>query len=195
MYFKLAWRNIWRNKRRSFITIGSILFAVFFALIMRSFQEGMYEMMIDSMVSVSTGHLQVHKQGYWDDRSIDNTMELDEEILNEMKSIDHVNRVCPRIESFAWISADQLGRGAILIGLDPEVDVMDLNDKLVDGAVAGMNDNSVMIGEGMAEYFGVKIGDTLVLLGQGYHAQTAAAIYPVGGILHFGNPRFSEYYG
>ena len=83
MNFKLAWRNIWRNKRRSFITIGSILFAVFFALIMRSFQEGMYEMMIDNMVSISTGHLQVHKEGYWEDRSIDNIMTLDQDVLKE----------------------------------------------------------------------------------------------------------------
>jgi len=192
MYFKLAWRNIWRNKRRSFITIGSILFAVFFALIMRSFQEGMYEMMIDNMVSISTGHLQVHKEGYWEDRSIDNIMTLDQDVLKEINSIANVNRACPRIESFAWITADNLGRGALLIGLDPKVDVMELDDKLVDGEVVGMDDKSIMIGEGMAEYFGISIGDTLVLLGQGYHAQTAAAIYPVGGILHFGNPKFSD---
>ncbi|MBL4577784.1 MAG: ABC transporter permease [Flavobacteriales bacterium] len=192
MYFKLAWRNIWRNKRRSLITIGSILFAVFFALIMRSFQEGMYEMMVDSMVKVSTGHLQVHKEGFWKDRSIDNSMILDEKILGEIKAIEHVSKVCPRIESFAWLSADQFGRGALIYGLDPGTDVMSLTDKLVDGEVIGMDDHSIMIGEGMARYFNVQIGDTLVMLGQGYHAQTAAAAYPIGGILHFGNPRFSD---
>jgi len=192
MYNKLAWRNIWRNKRRSFITIGSILFAVFFALIMRLFQEGMYEMMIDNMVSVSTGHLQIHKEGYWTDKTIDNVMEIDDQILEEINSIDHVARTCPRIESFAWVSNDDLGRGAVLIGLDPSVDVISLEDKLVDGEVMGMDDQAIMIGEGMASYFDLKIGDTLVLIGQGYHAQTAADAYPVGGILHFGNPKFSD---
>ncbi|MBL4658114.1 MAG: ABC transporter permease [Flavobacteriales bacterium] len=192
MYFKLAWRNIWRNKRRSLITIGSILFAVFFALLMRSFQEGMYEMMIDSMVSVSTGHIQVHKEGYWNDRTIDNITKLDQKVIEDINAIDHVSKVCPRIESFAWVTSDDLGRGAMLIGLNPDVDIMAVKDKLVAGEVGGMDSEAVMIGEGMAEYFGIGIGDTLVLLGQGYHAQTAAAIYPVGGILHFGNPKFSD---
>ncbi|MBL4752200.1 MAG: ABC transporter permease [Flavobacteriales bacterium] len=192
MYFKLAWRNIWRNKRRSLITIGSILFAVFFALLMRSFQEGMYEMMIDSMVSVTTGHLQVHKEGYWDDRSIDNTLQIDDKILQKLNSIDNVSRTCPRIDSYAWLSSEQLGRGALIIGLNPEVDVMELSDKLVNGKVIGIEDRSIMIGEGMAEYFGLGVGDSLVMMGQGFHAQTAAAIYPVSGILHFGNPKFSD---
>lgn len=192
MYFKLAWRNIWRNKRRSLITIGSILFAVFFALIMRLFQEGMYEMMVDNMVSVSTGHLQIHKKGYWDDKSIDNVITVDENMLAEIKSIENVSRVCPRIESFAWVNTNDLGRGSIVVGLDPAIDVIKLNEKISAGEMLKIGDRSIMIGEGMAEYFGVDIGDTLVMLGQGYHAQTAAAAYPIGGILHFGNPKFSD---
>jgi len=149
-------------------------------------------MMIDSMVSVSTGHIQVHKEGYWDERTIDNITELDNDVLKQINAIDHVDKVCPRIESFAWVTSADLGRGAMLIGLDPEVDIMAVQDKIVAGEAGSMDSKAVMIGEGMADYFGIEIGDTLVLLGQGYHAQTAAAIYPVGGILHFGNPKFSD---
>ncbi len=149
-------------------------------------------MMIDGMVSVSTGHIQVHREGYWNDRSIDNTLPIDDKIVSKINSIEHVSRACPRIDSYAWISTEELGRGAMIIGLDPEVDVINLEDKLVSGEVMNKDDNVVMIGEGMAEYFELGIGDTLVMLGQGYHGQTAAAVYPIGGILHFGNPKFSN---
>ena len=69
MLFKMAWRNIWRNKRRSIITISSIFCAVFFATFARSFQIGVYNKMIGSMVGMYTGYLQIHQKGYWDEQS------------------------------------------------------------------------------------------------------------------------------
>ena len=60
MYFTLAWRNIWRNRRRSVITISSIIFAVLLACVMRSMQLGSYERMIDNAVRFYLGFIQVH---------------------------------------------------------------------------------------------------------------------------------------
>ncbi|MCH8034115.1 MAG: ABC transporter permease, partial [Bacteroidetes bacterium] len=59
-YFLLAWRNLWRNKRRTLIASASIFFAVIFALLMRSMQEGSYDYMVDASVSMYTGYIQVH---------------------------------------------------------------------------------------------------------------------------------------
>jgi hypothetical protein len=72
-YFKLAWRNIWRNKRRTLITIASVFFALWLALIMRAMQVGSYGHMADGIVEAFTGSLQVHGYGYWDDRTLDKT--------------------------------------------------------------------------------------------------------------------------
>ena len=66
MIVKLAWRNIWRNRRRSFITVTSISFAVILALFMRSMQLGSYERMIDNAARFYTGYAQIHANGYWD---------------------------------------------------------------------------------------------------------------------------------
>jgi len=63
-YFKIAWRNLWRNKRRTLLTITSVLFALFLALIMRSMQLGAYASMVESAVKSSTGYIQVHEKGY-----------------------------------------------------------------------------------------------------------------------------------
>ncbi len=73
LYLNLAWRNIWRNKRRTIITMLSIIVAVFLASVMRSMQEGQYTDMIENTVGTFTGYIQVHATAYWDDKTLDNT--------------------------------------------------------------------------------------------------------------------------
>ena len=74
--FKLAVRNIWRNKRRTLITAASILFAVFFAVAISSIQKGTWDHMIDSIVHYHYGYIQVHQSGYWEDKIIDNAFHI-----------------------------------------------------------------------------------------------------------------------
>ena len=109
MYITLAWRNIWRNKRRSIITIISIAFAVLLACIMRSMQLGSYERMIENAARFYTGYIQVHQKGYWDDKVIDNVFERDDELVKLTESAPGVEAVVPRVESFAL--KDQRGDG------------------------------------------------------------------------------------
>ena len=80
-FITLAWRNIWRNKRRSFINIASVLFAVLFAIAADSFERGSYELMIDNMVKFSTGYIQIQDVLYDDEPSIDNLMLYDDSLL------------------------------------------------------------------------------------------------------------------
>ncbi len=62
---KLIWRNLWRNKRRTLITATSVVFAVFLAIVMKSLQDGAFSHLLDGIVRSYSGHLQVHKNGYW----------------------------------------------------------------------------------------------------------------------------------
>ena len=70
MLLKLAWRNIWRNKRRTIITASSIAFAVMFCGFMGAIQEGSWDKMIDNIVTSYTGNIQIHQKGYWENPSI-----------------------------------------------------------------------------------------------------------------------------
>ena len=67
---KMAWRNIWRNPRRTILTISAIAFASLLLVFMLSFQFGSYETMINSSVKIHTGHLQIQSMGYQDKKSI-----------------------------------------------------------------------------------------------------------------------------
>ena len=101
MVIKLAWRNIWRNKRRTLITAAAVAFAVFMASVMRSFQKGAWDKIVDSTVNLYYGFAQVHGNGYWDEQTLDNAIEYGDNIKALEKDIPDIQGVVPRIESFA----------------------------------------------------------------------------------------------
>jgi ABC-type lipoprotein release transport system permease subunit len=189
-FLKIAWRNLWRNKRRTFLTIASVLFAIFLALLMRSMQLGSYDYMIESSVKSSTGYIQVHKNGYWEDKTIDNTFETSTELEARILNHPNVTRAIPRLEAFALVSSGKQTKGVAVIGTVPEEEdfASGLHSHLVKGDVLTGNDEGVLVPEGLADYLKVDIGDTIVLLGQGYHGVTASGLFPVRGIVRFTQP-------
>ena len=190
MYTTLAWRNIWRNKRRSIITIASITFAVLLASFMRSMQLGSYERMIENAAGFYTGYIQVHQHGYWNEKTINNSMVQDQALIEKIESIKGVNVAVPRVESFVLASFGTKTKGSLVMGIDPEKEdaLTKLKSKLVGGKFLEPQDKSVLVAEGLAEYLKVGVGDSLVMIGQGYHGSNAAGIYPIKGIVKFPVP-------
>jgi len=187
MILKNAWRNIWRNKRRTIITIGSGFFAVFFAVIMRSVQLGTYDKMIGDIVNSYTGYLQIHEKGYWDDKVIEKTFVRDTFLEQKLSQLKYVNAVVPRMESFALASHLNKTKGALVVGIQPETEnlMVNLSDKLTDGTMISCAEDGALVAIGLAKYLKLNVGDTLVLLGQGYQGMSAAGKFPVRGLLYF----------
>jgi len=117
---KIARRNLWRNRRRTAITSASILFAVFFALIMRSFQLGFYDHMIKNAIESFSGFLQVQHIDYMDDPSLENTFQINDSLLKLLENADGIRAVVPRVETFALASTGNQTKGALIIGIDPK---------------------------------------------------------------------------
>jgi ABC-type lipoprotein release transport system permease subunit len=191
---KLAWRNIWRNRRRTLITIASIFFAIFFSLMMRSIQIGTFSHLVDNAVHSYTGYIQVHKKGYWDDKDINNSFDLTDTILKSLKSNINVSEVIPRLESFALASSGPKTKGVMVIGIDPEKEdrMTGLTGKIVEGRFLNESDSGIIVASKLADYLGLHAGDTLVLIGQGYHGTSAAGKWPVAGIVHFPSPELDR---
>ncbi len=190
MFFKIAWRNIWRNRRRTFITIASIFFAVILATLMRSLLEGVYNNMIHNIAAFSTGYIQVHKKGYWQEKNIENVMNADSNVLKLVSSTKNVTAVVPRIETFALASTGRQTSGVICMGVDVEKenDITKLRSKIVSGTFFTAKDEAVLIGERLAQKLDLKAGDSIVIMSQGYHAASANNIYRVKGIVQLGSP-------
>ncbi len=193
MLIKLSWRNIWRNKRRSGITIASICFAVFFAIITRSMQFGSYENMIENVVGMYTGYLQVHKKGYWEDKIVDNAMDYSTE-LKGLKDIPQLKEMAPRLETFGLSFFKDQSKAVMILGINPEKEYsrMFRKEKIVSGNLINSNSQGLVIGEGLASQLSIGIGDSLVLLGGGYHGMSAAGGYPVEGIINLSSPLLND---
>jgi len=191
---KLAWRNIWRNKRRTIITLSSIAFAVFFSVIMQSMQLGSYERMIENVVKFYTGYVQIHSEGYWEEKILDKSFEPNSSLISEIARLEGVEQVVPRLESFALSSYQSQTRGALIMGFDPvaEKKLTALHAKIIEGEYLTENDNSVLLSQGLAEYLKIKVSDTVVLIGQGYHAINAVGKYHVKGIIKFPAPAMNN---
>jgi len=193
MYLTLAWRNIWRNKRRSMISISSILFAVIIALATRSMQIGFYAQAIRNIVSFYTGYAQIQAKEYWDKRSLDQSFVISDSLTQSIERIKQVTVTAPRLESFGLVSAGDITDGSMLLGIDPESEnrLTGLRSRVAEGSYLRPNDNGILLAQGLAEHLKAGIGDTVVVLSQGYHGVTAAGIYPVVGLVKFPTPELN----
>ena len=190
----IAWRNIWRNKRRTLITAASIFFGVIFAAVMSSMQEGSYGKMIDNVVKFYSGYLQIQQEDYWENKTINNTFELTDTLWQGVREIPQVTGTAPRLESFALASSEDLTKGTVVIGIDPEKEsrITDPGKWIIRGRYIHHGDAGVMMGHELADYLHLDVGDTLVLLGMGYHGVNAAGKYPVTGIFKYPLPQFNR---
>jgi ABC-type lipoprotein release transport system permease subunit len=256
--FKIAWRNLWRNRRRTIITSASVFFAVFFAVIMRSYQLGSYDHMINNLVESFTGHLQVQHIKYQDNPLIDNSFSFNDSIASAISEIDQVVSVTPHLETFTLASSGAQTKGVAVIAIDPvkEKNFSDPENKLVkyritDEAINRLkkanalpdqvmekikknlgrsysssarlafelelgeedskelmleilqftevtngylanDDEGILVSDKLAGYLKVAVGDSVILMGQGYHGVTATGIFPVRGILKMPNPEIDN---
>lgn len=186
----MAWRNLWRNKKRTIITAASLYFAVVFAINMRSMQLGTYDIMIDGAVKSYSGYIQIQDSLYFQEKSFDDLMSYDENLVNKIKSVPGVVSVLPRLETFSLASTGNKTKGVLIQGIDPETDdaMTGLSKRLISGSYLSSSSDGILVSSRLAVYLGVSIGDTIVLISQGYQGATAADQYPVQGIVKIPSP-------
>ncbi len=194
MLLKLAWRNLWRNKKRSIITISSIAIAVFLAVFMRSMQLGMYDNMINNVVGSYSGYAQVHAQGFWNEQNMDNSLLLDDSLVNKITAIDGVKHLIPRLQTFSLGSSEALSKAVLIQGveMDKENLLVDWTQRLKEGTLFSKESKDIILAKGVAHYFKKNVGDTLVFIGQGYHGMSASGKYRICGIVDMKNPKIND---
>ena len=193
MIFKIAWRNIYRNKKRTLITVTSIFAALFLIILMRALQFGFYDNIIKTVVESYAGYVEVHAEGYWDNQSLDNSMEVDQKLINDISSVEGVENIVQRLQTFSLISMGEKTKGGVINGVDisDEQKITDWNKKMVSGSF-DLGENEIIVGKGIAEYFDIRENDTLILYGQGYRGMMAAGKYSVKGVIDLKNPDLNK---
>lgn len=190
----IAWRNLWRNRRRTMITVASVFFGVLLASFMSSMQEGSYAKMIDNVVKFYSGYIQVQEEDYWEHKTLYYSFDVTDELYNKIDSVEQVTLVTPRLESFALASSFDITQPAVIVGIDPEKEnrMTGISRWIKEGSYFGENHNAILLAETLAKNLDVKLNDTIALLGQGYYGNTVAAEFVVKGILSFPNPELNK---
>src|ERR1039457_171064 len=147
MYLKLAWLNLWRNKRRTLIAITSVFYAVVLSVFMSSLQMGTMEQMVANVAGAYSGYIQVHQKGYWDDQSLDNSLTANDSLTKIIKSTPGIIESVPRIQAFALASSGNATKGIMLTGVDyeKEKNLSNLQPKLVGGNYFSSDTESTVI--------------------------------------------------
>lgn len=192
---QIAWRNLWRNRKRTIITISAVVLAVVLSTFSSSMQEGTYARMIDNIVKFYSGYIQIHLPGYWESKSINDTFESDSLLEQAILSTPEITFSTPRLESFTLVSSGENTRGCALIGIDPakEDSLTGLSRWIHQGNYLLPGDHGIILAVNLARNLGVTVGDTLILLSQGYHGASASALMPLRGILKFSSPQLNNF--
>ena len=192
---KMAWRNIWRNPRRTMLTICAIAFASLLLVFMLSFQFGSYETMINTSVKIQTGHLQVQAETYQEKKNIRLVVPDPAEIAQVIDSIPTVEAYTFRGQAFSLISSNERTYGVAVTGIDPigEAQVSRLKSLIREGAFLSKEDtHQALVGKLLARNLRVQLGDELTLIGQGRDGSIAATVVQVKGIFSSGISEFDR---
>jgi putative ABC transport system permease protein len=187
--FRLAWRNLWRQPRRTWLTTGAMVFSNIILVFMISLQFGMYRMMIDNTLQAFTGHLQVQAPGYKDDHKMRQSFPAAEQLASELRAGLKLQTIAARASGFALASSAERSYGIQVYGVQPQYEprVSSIPGLVAEGRYLEANDAAeIVIGAALARNLRVTVGDELTLLGSGRDGSFAAAIVTIVGIFDSG---------
>lgn len=189
---KLAWRNIWRKRKRSIIVLGSIAFAIIITISLRSLMLGNGDKMVEAGVK-NVGYIQIHTANYWKDKSINDLFKDEKKLRNKIKSVNGITQIIPRIQNFSLAAGDKTSKASLVLGIDVENEneFNKIKNRIAKGNFFNSSSKEVVIAEGLSKYLKLTVGDTLVLIGQGYQANVAAGKYRISGIARIANPQMN----
>ncbi|TXS94213.1 ABC transporter permease [Parahaliea maris] len=185
----LAWRNLWRHSRRTWLTVGAMVFCNTLLVFLIAIQLGSYRMMIDNTLSAFTGHLQVQHLGYLEEQKMRQTVPEAAALASRLAEEPHVEATAARAVTFALASSEQRSFGIQLTGVQPalETQVSSYPGLVSRGRYLQQGDDAaIVLGSILARNLKVAPGDEVTLLGSGYDGSVAAGVATVVGIIDSG---------
>ncbi|MDH5425051.1 MAG: ABC transporter permease [Gammaproteobacteria bacterium] len=181
----LAWRNLWRNKRRTMVILFAMVLGVWAMIVTAAFMRGMAIQMLDDTVNNLTGHIQIHHKNYLDDPVIENSFfGNDTALLNTLKLPDIIHW-SSRIRVPAVISSERETRGVVLLAIEPEAEanISFLKNAITEGQYFSSNDeNGIIIGKKLAQNLETRLGKRVVVMSQNTKNEIADSGYRISGI-------------
>lgn len=186
----LAWRNIWRNRRRTLITLFSIAFGTLLTVIATGIGDSSYSTMIDHAARLGGGHVIVQHAQYADRPSLKRTVRADPEAMDAIRAQPEVRAVVGRVTGGVMLATSNNNVGAAVIAIDPKAEdetTLGLVESISEGAMfATSTDEGIIIGKKLAENLDLEIGKKVVYTVTDKHGEIANGLARVSGILETG---------
>ena len=167
--FRLAWRNLWRNHRRTLIMLAAIVVGVWAMIFMTALMRGMVDDMVKDGVSGLPGHVQIHHPDYRDDPTISNVIAPPGDELLEVLDRPEVVAWATRVRVPAVISSECDTRGVTLVGIEPERErnISFVADDIVEGRfLESRDDRGLVVGRKLVEKLETGLGKRVVIMSQ-----------------------------
>jgi ABC-type lipoprotein release transport system permease subunit len=184
MLIQLAWRSLWRVPKRTAIIFAAIAVGVWAMVVVGSIVNGMLAQMVDRDVRLVTGHLQIHRTGYFDDPVIDRSMVLPTQFTETLAHIPGASW-SPRVRVPALVANARNAAEVTLMGVDPQVEpaTSTIKDAVAQGRyLTDADQHSILMGERLARKLDVRIGETVVVSSEDARDGIAARGFVVAGL-------------
>ncbi|MFT5686584.1 MAG: putative ABC transport system permease protein [Myxococcota bacterium] len=181
---RMAWRNVWRNRRRSMVTIAAMTLALSVELLYSGLVTGMFVDMENDVTEMESGDIQIMSPDYLDRPSLYTVVEDHEAILSRLHEAGYA--ATPRLMSGGLAAAGEMSAGVAFVGVDPVADttVLRLHEAVAEGQWLDASDSEgVLVGRGLARTLDLSVGSEVLVLSQAADGSTANALFEVRGIL------------
>lgn len=195
LFFSMAWRNVWRNRRRSLLTVMAIGLGLAFNIFLRGITDGWHDEMVDNSVRAEVGHIQIHDAGYHDEPSMNKALPDAGKVEQAIQRLPGLAGYSFRVLGNGLASTADNSIGVEILGVDPreEQSVTTIQRTIVNGDyLSGDVQRPIVVGERLATRLKASLGDKIVLVVQAADGSMGAQLFRVTGIFRSGSPQLDE---
>ena len=182
---RLAWRNLWRNYRRTLIMLAAIVVGVWAMIFMTALMRGMVDEMVKDGISAIPGHVQIHNPAFRDDPTIANVIEPPSGELLDALNRPEVVAWTTRVRVPAVISSERDTRGVTLVGIEPDRErgISFVADDVTEGRyLESRDDQGLVVGRKLVEKLETGLGKRVVIMSQNQENEIADRGFRIVGI-------------
>lgn len=194
MLLRLAWRNIWRNRRRSSIILTSIVIGVTAMLFTDSLMRGFMNQMFQNQLGAHTSHMQIHAAGFHDNKTVQNFMPRPDSIVTILEADQRVLHVSRRIIAFGLLTSASSSSGVSFVGIDPrrEADITTISRSLTRGRYLGGGANEIFMSERLAQSLDLRLGDRVVAMASTADGTVGSEMFRIVGLYQSASSAFDK---
>lgn len=196
MLLKIAWRNIWRNSRRSLIVLGSVVVGVIAVIFMDALSIGFSQQMLFNQIDLNIGHVQIHKEGFAANKNIKSFIPNNKVVESALKSTSGVKNWSKRVIAFGLLSSASNSSGVYMYGVNAEDEkkISVIDESIIEGDFLSGGVREIIMGQKLADKLGVELGDKVVGMSNRIDGSIGSEVFRVKGIFSTTNSEFDKAY-